>query len=46
MLDQVTQFIEQNFKTLMLCGLGGLALALFIVVGFKAINGKWKLPFF
>jgi len=44
MLEEVTQFVEQNFTTLMLCGASGLTLAFLIVLFFKAVNGKWKLP--
>ena len=30
---------------ILLAGVGGLALALFLVMVFKGINREWKLPF-
>jgi len=44
-IEHLGEFAEQHIMGILLVGVGGLALALFLVMVFKGINREWKLPF-
>lgn len=44
-MEQAGNWAEAHFNEIMLYGFGGLGLAFVIVIVFKGVNRRWKLPF-
>jgi len=44
-MEQAGNWAEAHFYQIMLYGFGGLGLAFVIVIVFKGVNRRWKLPF-
>ena len=42
MVEQATNFINENWQIMVLCGFGGIALVSLIVLFLKGINKKWR----
>ena len=45
LLEQMEKLADAHFYQIMLYGFGGLGLAFVIVMVFKGVNRRWKLPF-